>query len=70
MNTGPSTTVHLRIPLTLRDAIQRRADTERRTWTQMTVLMLTDAAAEDDRRATTKRVANATARVDRLLRTP
>ena len=42
--TPDSTTIHLRITLQLKDAIQKRADQERRTWTQMATLMLQDAA--------------------------
>lgn len=38
-----STTVHLRIPLTLKADIAQRAEDERRTWTQMALLLLEDA---------------------------
>lgn len=37
-------TVHLRVPSHVRDAIAKRAEEERRPWTQMAVLLLTDAA--------------------------
>lgn len=43
-----TTTVHLRIPLALKEKIAKRADAERRTWTQMAVLMLEDAAVLED----------------------
>ena len=39
-----STTIHLRIPKVLKDAINARADAERRMFTQMAVIMLQDAA--------------------------
>ena len=38
-----STTVHLRIPLALKHEIGKLALLQRRPWTQMTVLLLSDA---------------------------
>ena len=41
-----ATTIHLRVPFTLKDQIKERAESERRPWTQMAVLMLQDAAEQ------------------------
>ena len=38
--------VHLRIPPAIHAAIGERAKAERRTWTQMALIILEDAAAE------------------------
>lgn len=40
-----SITIHLRVPLDLKETIEERATAERRPWTQMAILMLQDAAA-------------------------
>ena len=43
MKRGKSTVVQLRVPVTLHRGIAARATDERRTWTQMAVILLEDA---------------------------
>jgi len=56
LKTDHSTTVHLRVPVQLRDRIQRRADEERRPWTQMAVILLEDAVVQSEKRRARPRV--------------
>lgn len=42
----PAPVVHLRIPLDIHEAIWERAQLERRTWSQMAIIILEDAIAK------------------------